>query len=106
MWFQRKSSCSNPAELFLASIAACKIKGIERVSPVLNFDLRGASISLHGERQDSPPAMISVTHVLTIDADESDQRLKLLHKTVRKYGTISNRVAEVVNLTGEIRKKA
>ena len=27
----------NPAELFLASIAACMIKGIERVTPMLKF---------------------------------------------------------------------
>ena len=48
----------NPAELFLASIAACMIKGIERVTPMLNFDLRGVTVRLHGERQDSPPKMV------------------------------------------------
>ncbi len=95
----------NPAELFLASIAACMIKGIERVVPMLFFDLRGVTVSLHGERQDSPPKMTSVSYVLTVDTDESDQRLELLHKNVRKFGTISNTVAEVVNLTGEIRRK-
>ena len=31
----------NPAELLLAASAACMIKGIERVIPTLNFDLRG-----------------------------------------------------------------
>lgn len=96
----------NPAELFLASIAACMIKGIERVTPMLDFRLRGVEVSLHGERQDSPPKMVSVIYVLTVDTDESDQRLDLLHKNVRKYGTISNTVAESVNLTGEIRRKA
>lgn len=94
----------NPAELFLASIAACMIKGIERVTPMLNFDLRGVTVSLHGERQDSPPKMVSVTYVLTVDTDESDQRLELLHKNVRKFGTISNTVAEAVKLMGEIRR--
>ncbi len=29
----------NPAELFLAAIAACMIKGIERVTPMLDFKL-------------------------------------------------------------------
>ncbi len=95
----------NPAELFLASIAACMIKGIERVTPMLDFDMRGVTVSLHGERQDSPPKMISVSYVLTVDTDEIDQRLELLHKNVRKFGTISNTVAEAVNLTGEIRRK-
>ena len=101
-----RSDAFNPAELFLASIAACMIKGIERVTPMLDFKLRGVDVSLHGERQDSPPKMISVAYLITVDTDESDQRLELLHKNVRKYGTISNTVAEAVNLTGEIRRKA
>ncbi len=95
----------NPAELFMASIAACMIKGIERVTPMLKFELRGVDVELHGERQDSPPKMVSVTYNLIVDTDESDQRLELLHKNVRKYGTISNTVAQVVNFTGQIRRK-
>lgn len=35
----------NPAELFLAAVAACMIKGIERVTPILKFDLRGVEIT-------------------------------------------------------------
>ena len=31
-----RSDAFNPAELFLASIAACMIKGIERVIPLLS----------------------------------------------------------------------
>jgi uncharacterized OsmC-like protein len=51
----------NPAELLLASIAACMIKGIERVIPKLNFSLRGVQVRLHGVRQDSLPRMRSTT---------------------------------------------
>ena len=95
----------NPAELFLAAIAACMIKGIERVTPMLKFELRGVDVRLHGERQDSPPKMVSVTYELVVDTDESDQRLELLHKNVRKYGTVSNTVAEATRLSGTIRRK-
>lgn len=35
-----RSDAFNPAELFLASIAAFMIKGIDRVTPLLKFDLR------------------------------------------------------------------
>lgn len=49
----------NPAELFLAAIAACMIKGIERVTPMLHFHLRGVDIALHAVRQDSPPQKTS-----------------------------------------------
>jgi uncharacterized OsmC-like protein len=95
----------NPAELFLASIAACMIKGIERVTPMLKFDLRGVEVRLHGVRQDAPPMMVSVDYELTVDTDEDDQRLELLHKNVRKYGTISNTVAQATKLEGVIRRK-
>ena len=94
----------NPAELFLASIAACMIKGIERVTPMLKFELRGVEVRLHGVRQDAPPKMISVDYELIVDTDEDDQRLDLLHRNVRKYGTISNTVAAALPLTGTIRR--
>ena len=95
----------NPAELFLAAIAACMIKGIERVTPMIKFDLRGVEVMLHGIRQDSPPKMISVDYELIVDTDETDQRLELLHTNVRKYGTISNTVAAATKLEGVIRRR-
>ena len=95
----------NPAELFLASIAACMIKGIERVTPMLKFDLRSVEVKLHGVRQDSPPKMVSVDYELIVDTNETDQRLELLHTNVRKYGTISNTVAAATKLEGIIRRR-
>lgn len=95
----------NPAELFLASIAACMIKGIERVIPMLKFELRGVEIHLHGVRQDSPPKMVSIDYELIVDTDENDRRLDLLHLNVRKFGTISNTVADATKLEGVIKRK-
>lgn len=96
----------NPAELFLASIAACMIKGIERVTPLLDFAFRGVEVRLRGVRQDAPPLMVSVDYEIIVDTDESDQRLALLHTNVRKYGTISNTVARATKLDGVLRRKA
>ena len=42
----------NPAELLLAALAACMIKGIERVQPMLKFQLEGVEVHVHGVRQD------------------------------------------------------
>ena len=95
----------NPAELFLASIAACMLKGIERVTPLLDFQLQGVTVSLQGVRQDAPPKMLSVTYEITVDTEEPDVRLDLLHKNVRKYGTISNTVAEALTLSGVLVRK-
>lgn len=94
----------NPAELLLAAVAACMLKGIERATPMIQFELRGVEVKLHGVRQNSPPKMVSIDYELIVDTDESDQRLELLHKNVRKYGTISNTVAEATRLQGLIRR--
>ena len=95
----------NPAELFLAAVAACMIKGIERMMPLLKFQLRGVEVKLHGVRQDSPPKMVSINYELIIDTGEDDRRLELLHTNARKYGTISNTVAAAAKLEGIIRRK-
>lgn len=100
-----RADAFNPAELFLASIAACMIKGIERVTPMLKFDLRGVEVRLHAVRQDAPPLIVSVDYQLIVDTDESDQRLDLLHRNVRKYGTISNTVALATRLEGTIGRR-
>ncbi|MHB1873163.1 MAG: OsmC family protein [Steroidobacteraceae bacterium] len=92
----------NPAELLLAALAVCMIKGIERVTPLLKFRLRGAEVRLHAERQDSPPKLVSVDYELTIDTDESDHRLELLHTNIRKFGTVSNTLAAATSLQGRI----
>jgi uncharacterized OsmC-like protein len=71
----------NPAELLLAAIAAGMIKGIERVTPMIGFALRGVEVKLHGVRQYSPPKLVSIGYELIVD---TDQRLELLHTNVRK----------------------
>jgi uncharacterized OsmC-like protein len=95
----------NPAELLLASLAACIIKGIERVLPILKFSLRGVEVSLHGVRQDKPPKMVEISYEILVDTDEPDRRLELLHENVRKFGTISNTLAGAAKLDGVIRRK-
>lgn len=95
----------NPAELLLAAVAACMIKGIERVTPLLKFDLRGVEVRLHAVRQDSPPKITAIDYEIVVDSDEDDRRLDLLHTNLRKFGTISNTVAVATELGGSIRRK-
>lgn len=96
----------NPAEMLLASLAACMLKGAERVLPVLKFDLRGIEVSLHGVRQDSPPKMIRIDYEIVVDTDETDARIDLLHRNLQKYGTIFNTLAGATDLSGTIKRKA
>lgn len=100
-----RADAFNPAELLLAALAACMIKGIERVTPMLKFDLRGVEIKLHGVRQDSPPKMVSIDYELIVETDEDDHRLDLLHLNVRKFGTITNTLADATDLTGRITRR-
>jgi len=94
----------NPAELLLAALGACMLKGIERVVPILSFKLRGVEVRLHGVRQDVPPRLESIEYEILVESDESDQRLALLHKNVRQYGTVFNTVAPGTRLDGVLRR--
>ena len=94
----------NPVELLLASLAACMIKGVERSAPMLKFGFSGVTVSLSAERQDAPPKLTAINYELVVDTTESDRRLELLHTNVRKYGTISNTLADSVSLSGSIRR--
>ena len=99
-----RADAFNPAELFLAAIAACILKGIERVAPIIRFDFRGLRVRLHGVRQDSPPKMVRIEYEIEVDTDEPDARLNLLHENVKKYGTIYNTVAAGTELSGILRR--
>lgn len=94
----------NPAELLLAALSACMIKGIERVVPILKFSLRGVEVRIDGVRQDAPPRMESITYEIIVDTDEPDRRLELLHENVKKYGTVFNTVSPGTQLSGVLRR--
>lgn len=95
----------NPAELLLAALAACMIKGIERVQPMLKFQLEGVEVRVHGVRQDVPPRLERITYDILVDSRESDARLALLHENVRKYGTVFNTVTPGTSLEGTLRRR-
>jgi uncharacterized OsmC-like protein len=101
---QGRSDAFNPAELLLAAVAACILKNIERIAPMIHFDYRGVTVNLRGVRQDSPPKIISIDYTVTVDTDENERKLELMHENIRKYGTIYNTVAAGTELTGVIRR--
>ena len=71
---------------------------------MLKFDLRAVDVRLHAVRQDSPPKISSIDYDISVDTDESEHRLALLHSNVRKYGTISNTVAAATHLSGTLHR--
>lgn len=95
----------NPAELLLAALAACMLKNLERLAPMLSFRFHGAELRLHGVRQDRPPQITHIDYELLVDTDESDHRLALMHENIRKYGTIFNTVAAAVTVSGTLARR-
>jgi uncharacterized OsmC-like protein len=94
----------NPVELLLSALAACMIKGAERVLPTLKFQLDGMSVALEADRQDAPPKLTAIRYEIVVATPESEARLDLLHRNILKYGTISNTLSAAVPLTGILRR--
>jgi uncharacterized OsmC-like protein len=96
----------NPVELLLAALAACMIKGIERVVPTLNFQLDSIAIELRAERPETEARIDSIEYAIVVETQEEERRLDLLHENVRKFGTIYNTVAQGTNLHGTLSRKS
>ena len=91
-----------PADLLLAAFAACTLKNVERLSGLQRFAYRGAAIEVTGEREDRPPRMARIAYRLSVETDEPDQRVDLLHRNIMKHGTVYNTLAAACEVSGEI----
>lgn len=94
----------NPAELLLAALGACMLKNIERVAPILKFQFDGVHVTVRGERQDVPPRLQRITYRIVVRTGESDQRLALLQRNVRQFGTVFNTLAAGTPIEGSIER--
>ena len=101
-----RADAFNPAELLLAAVAACILKNMERVAPIIHFEYSGVTIKVHGERQDSPPRMSRIDYENIVDSDESEHKRELMHQNIRTFGTVYNTVAPGTQLSGTIKKKS
>jgi hypothetical protein len=67
-----------------------------------NFGYRRATIHCAVERVEPPPRIVRATYTLRLETDEPESRVDLLHRNIRKFGTITNTVAAAADLQGEI----
>ena len=100
-----RQDAMNPVELLLSALAACMLKGMERVGPMLKFRLAGAEVALEAVREDAAPRLTHIRYEIVVESDESDQRLELLHRNILKYGTISNTLGAAVPIEGSLRRR-
>jgi uncharacterized OsmC-like protein len=91
-----------PADLLTLAFSACVLKNVERFSHLLPFRYQGARIEVTAERQASPPRMTSISYRLYLQTDESAQRVDLLHRNIKKFGTIYNTLTASCVVEGEI----
>ena len=91
-----------PADLLTTAFAACVLKNVERMAGILPFRFERAAIDVHSERQDSPPRMTRLRYRLEVVTDEPPQRVELLHKNIRRHGTVYNTLASACDVDGEI----
>ncbi len=99
---QQDPALPGPAELLAAAFAACALKNVERFSKILPFHYESASIHVVAEREEPPPRIVSIRYTLKIDTDESANRVELLHRNLRKFGTVYNTLAAACHVNGEI----
>ena len=98
-----RADAFNPAELLLAAVAACILKNMERIAPIIHFEYQAVSIKVHGERQDSPPKISSIAYEIIVESDESDHKMNLMHENIRKFGTVYNTVLPGTQLSGSLK---
>jgi uncharacterized OsmC-like protein len=91
-----------PAELLCAAFAACLLKNVERFSHLISFRYRAATVKVTAERQDAPPRFVRIAYELWVATDEPDQRLELLHRNLRRSGTVYNTLAPACVIEGRI----
>ena len=91
-----------PAELLILAFAACLLKNVERFSHLLSFDYDGASVSIEAERQDTPPRFTTIRYEMRVATTESEHRVELLHRNLRRFGTVYNTLATTCDVDGTI----
>jgi len=98
----RVDDLPGPADVLASALCACILKNVERFSQLLSFRYASASVDVTLERDEPPPRIVRARYVLHVVTDESADRLELLHKNIRKFGTITNTLAAACDLSGEV----
>lgn len=98
----RLDGLPGPADILSAALCACILKNVERFSHLLPFKYESATVNVFAEREEPPPRIVRVRYELRIVTNEPAERVELLHRNIRKFGTITNTLAKACELSGEI----
>jgi len=98
----RDENLPGPAELLLTALSSCILKNIERFSEILKFNYEDVRIEMQAERRESPPKFIEIRYIVFLKTTEDQHRIDLLHKNIKKFGTVYNSISEETNIIGQI----
>jgi len=99
----RVDGLPGPADVLCAALSACILKNVERFSHLLPFRYQSATVQVVAEREEPPPRIVRMHYELEIVTDEPEVRIELLHRNIRKFGTITNTLGKACELSGTIR---
>ena len=92
----------NPVELLLAALAACMIKGIERVAGTIGVTYGGVHVELSARRPKEEARIEDIEYLVTVETESDQSKLDLLHKNLMKHGTLYNTVKLGTKLSGKL----
>jgi uncharacterized OsmC-like protein len=91
-----------PAELLASAFAACLLKNLARTGKLLHFRYESAEVDVAASRQDAPPKFTRITYEVRLLTDEPADRLDLIHRNLRKFGTVYNTLAAGCAIDGRV----
>ncbi len=91
-----------PAELLAGAFAACLLKNVARSSAMLPFAYESADVTVTMHRQDAPPQFTAIEYELHLVTAEPEHRVELLHRNLKKFGTVYNTLAAVCEVRGTV----
>jgi uncharacterized OsmC-like protein len=101
-WAAEPTGLPGPAELLASAFAACVLKNTERASQLLPFRYERAEVDVVARRQDKPPQFVEITYQLRLVTDEPQNRVELLHRNLRKFGTVYSTLAAACTIDGQV----
>ncbi|HEY0774778.1 MAG TPA: OsmC family protein [Nocardioidaceae bacterium] len=101
-WGAEPTGQPGPADLLASAFAACLLKNLARAHDLIGFEYDGAEVEVRVRRQDSPPKFVEIGYTLWVRSDETERRLDLAHRNLKKYGTVYNTLAAVCDVHGTI----
>jgi organic hydroperoxide reductase OsmC/OhrA len=97
-----RGTLPGPADLLAAALSACLLKNVERFSHLLSFQYAAAAVDVELEREEPPPRITKARYQLRLVTTETPERVELLHRNIKRSGTVGNTLAAACDLDGTL----